>query len=66
MKINFTYLTMDSKAIMFYEVIYIYKPTIQKYYFKVRLGRIIYIIRNKQTKKSKIYTYKDSFKMKID
>ena len=62
MKLNFTYLTYDSKSLMSYEVVYYYmnnRDTIQKYYYKIRFSNILLIVRNKRTKVSKIYIYKD-------
>ena len=59
MKINYTYFTYDTKNLMSYEIIYIYRDTIQKYYFRIRFNHILLIVKNKRTKKCRIYIYKN-------
>ena len=65
MKIKIVYLSSDTKNLMYYEVIYIYRHTIQKYYFKIRFNKILILVRNKNTKETKIYIYSDNWKYEI-
>jgi len=63
MKIDFIYLSSDTKSKLIYKVIYKnkFKFIIQKYYFKIRLNRILIIKINLFTKKTVLSIYSEGY-----
>jgi len=63
MKIDFIYLSSDTKSKLIYKVIYKnkFKFIIQKYYFKIRLNCILIIKINLFTKKTVLSIYSEGY-----